>query len=109
MRAWLRHLDEDAFSGALWRRPVFLVPLCVLAVVLVGATLGFAGGAVFAAVQPTSSVRPGPDGAPITVSNDYTAIPFVTGLGGAALGLLCGGLLLAAVRWRRRAGSGGYR
>ena len=82
---------------------MFLVPLCVLAVVLVGATLGFAGGAVFAAVQPNSSVRPAPDGAPITVTNDYTVIPFLTGLGGSALGLLCGGLLLAAVRWRRRA------
>ena len=95
MRVWLRHLDEDAFSGALWRRPVFLVPFCVLAGVLVGATLGFAGGAVFAAVQPNSFVRPGPDGAPITVANDYTVIPFVTGLGGAAFGLLCGGLLPA--------------
>lgn len=68
--------------------------------VLLGATLGYVGGAVFALTQPDTSIRPGPDGAAITVAHDYSAVPIIGGFVGAMLGLVVGGLL-AASRWRR--------
>lgn len=100
MRSWLRRLDDDAVSGALWRRPVFYVPLYLAIGVLLGATLGYASGAGFALTRPSTSMRPGPDGSPVEVANDYTAVPIIGGLVGAVLGLVGGGLW-AARRWRR--------
>jgi hypothetical protein len=99
---WLRRLDDHAVSGTLWRRPVVYVPSYLLIGVLLGATLGCAGGAVFGITQPNTSIQPGPDGEPITVANDYTAVPIIGGLVGAVMGLLAGGLL-ATRRWRRSA------
>ena len=100
VKSWLRRLDDDAASGALWRRPVFYVPLYLVIGVLLGVTLGYASGAVFALTQPNTSIRPGPDGSPIEIANDYSMVPIIGGLVGAALGLVGGGLL-AVWRWRR--------
>jgi hypothetical protein len=97
---WLRRLDDDATSGALWHRPVAFVPIYLILCVLLGAVIGYAGGVGFALTQPNTSIRPGPEGEPVTVANDYTAVPMISGLGGALIGLLVGGLL-AARRWRR--------
>ena len=92
-------MDDDAASGALWRRRAFYVPLCLLTGVLLGAALGYAGGFVWGLIQPNTSVIPGPDGTAITVANDDTAVPMVGGPVGAVLCLVAG-RLLAAKRWR---------
>ena len=98
--SWLRQLDDDAASGVLWRRPVFYVPLYLLLGVVLGATLGYVGAFAFALTRPTTSIQPGPDGAPAEVANDYTAVPTIGGAVGAVLGLV-GGSVLAVRRWRR--------
>ena len=100
VRTWMRRLDEDALSGLLWRRPVVFGPLYLLTGTFLGLALGFGVGLLLAVVLPTSSVQAGPDGAPITILNDYSPIPLLTGLAGAATGTLTAGLL-AAARWRR--------
>lgn len=100
VRSWLRRLDDDAVSGALWRRPVFYVPLDLSIGALLGVTLGSGSGAGFALTRPSTSTRSGPDGSPVEVANDYAAVPIIGGLVGAVLGLVSGGLL-AVRRWRR--------
>jgi MYXO-CTERM domain-containing protein len=98
--SWLRQLDDDAASGVLWRRPVLYVPLYLVTGALLGAALGCAGGFALALIRPSTSVITGPDGTPIRVANDDTAVPIISGLVGAVLGLVAVGML-AARRWRR--------
>ena len=99
-RSWLRQLDEDAFSGALWRRPLFLVPALLLLGALSGVVLGYFGSLALSFTLPVESVVPGPDGTPTTVLIDNSGVPILGGALGFALGLAAGGLILVR-RWHR--------
>lgn len=97
--AWLRRLDEDASAGVLWRRPVFYVPIYLTIGVLLGGVIGSVGALAFASRWPVASVRPGPEGEPVTILNDYSAVPIIGAVIGSVLGLIAGSLL-ALRRWR---------
>ena len=97
---WLRQLDRDASTGALWRRPLFFVVAYSTLGIAVGAIFGVVLSLTLALALPGRSEVPGPEGSPITVVNDYTALPFLGALSGATLGLAAGGAL-AFRRWRR--------
>lgn len=96
---WLRQLDDDATSGALWHRPVFFIPTFLLLGALLGVVLGYFGSLALSFALHAESVVPGPDGAPLTVPNDYTAVPILGGALGCALGIAAGGLL-SVRKWR---------
>ncbi len=97
--AWLRRLDEDAATGGLWRRPLFYVPVHLVLGVILGGLIGSVGAVAFFSGRPLASVRSGPGGEPLTIANDYSMMPIVGAVSGAALGLIAGGLL-ALRRWR---------
>ena len=99
-RRWLRQLDEDAFSGALWRRTLFLVPALLLLGALSGVVLGYFGSLALSFTLPVESVVPGPDGTPTTVLIDNSGVPILGGALGFALGLAASGLILVR-RWHR--------
>lgn len=97
MGAWLRRLDDDAFSGALWCRPLVFLPAYLLLGALVGVIVGFCASLALFFALPVESVVPGPDGAPATVLNDTSGVPILGGALGFALGLTAAGFL--SVRW----------
>lgn len=99
VRTWLRQLDDDASSGALWHRPVFFIPTFVLLGALFGVILGYFGSFALSFALPAESVVPGPDGAPLTVPNDYIGVPIRGGALGCGLGIAAGGLL-SVRKWR---------
>ncbi len=79
---------------------MFFVPLFVVLSAVLGGTFGFFASFALALTLPVDSVVPGPEGTPITVLNDHSAVPIF----GGALGIFLGvgvGLLAAAQRWRR--------
>jgi hypothetical protein len=74
---------------------MFFIPAYLVLGAVLGATVGCFAAFAFALTLPNESVQPGPDGSPVTVLHDYTAVPIVGGLGGFALGLAGGGLVAA--------------
>ena len=100
MRKSLRQLDEDALSGALWHRALFYVPTYLLLGAVLGVVLGYFGSLAMSFALPSESTVPGPDGGPMTIPTDNSAVPIIGGALGLGLGLVAGGLL--ALRKRRR-------
>lgn len=97
--AWMRRLDDDALSGALWRRRGFVVATLLLCGTASGALLGGVGGLVYAAARPDTRLERGPGGGLVTVAVDDTAVPLFVGMAGAVVGL---GLVAALLAARRR-------